>query len=54
MGTLGIVAVGALILAAPFIAQAATEEVDPATTEVSAGGVTLASYPELGTFFAQS
>ena len=40
-GTLGIVAVGALILAAPFIAQAATEEGDPATTEVSAGGVTL-------------
>ena len=40
-GTLGIVAVGALILAAPFVAQAATEEVDPATTEVSAGGVTL-------------
>ena len=40
-GTLGIVAAGALILAAPFIAQAATEEVDPATTEVSAGGVTL-------------
>lgn len=40
-GTLGIVAVGALILAAPFIAQAATEESDPATTEVSAGGVTL-------------
>ena len=40
-GTLGIVAVGALILAAPFVAQAATEEGDPATTEVSAGGVTL-------------
>ena len=40
-GTLGIVAAGALILAAPFIAQAATEEGEPATTEVSAGGVTL-------------
>ena len=40
-GTLGIVAVGALILAAPFVAQAATEEGEPATTEVSAGGVTL-------------
>lgn len=40
-GTLGIVAVGALILAAPFIAQAATAEGEPATTEVAAGGVTL-------------
>ena len=40
-GTIGIVAAGALILAAPFIAQAATEEGEPATTEVSAGGVTL-------------
>ena len=40
-GAVGIVAAGTLILAAPFIAQAATEEVDPATTEVSAGGVTL-------------
>ena len=40
-GAVGIVATGTLILAAPFIAQAATEEGDPATTEVSAGGVTL-------------
>lgn len=40
-GTLGIVAVGALILAAPFIAQAATAEGEPEVTEVSAGGVTL-------------
>ena len=40
-GTLGIVAAGALILAAPFIAQAATEEGEPATTEVTAGGITL-------------
>lgn len=40
-GAIGIVAAGALILAAPFIAQAATEEGGPATTEVSAGGVTL-------------
>lgn len=40
-GTLGIVAAGALILAAPFIAQAATAEGEPATTEVAAGGVTL-------------
>lgn len=40
-GTLGIVAVGALILAAPFIAQAATSDGEPEVTEVSAGGVTL-------------
>ena len=40
-GTIGIVAVGALILAAPFVAQAAAEGGEPATTEVSAGGVTL-------------
>lgn len=40
-GAIGIVAAGALILAAPFIVQAATEEGGPATTEVSAGGVTL-------------
>ena len=40
-GTLGIVAVGALILAAPFVAQAATSDGEPEVTEVSAGGVTL-------------
>lgn len=40
-GTLGVVAVGALILAAPFVAQAATSDGEPEVTEVSAGGVTL-------------
>ena len=40
-GTLGIVTVGALILAAPFVAQAATSDGEPATTEVAAGGVSL-------------
>lgn len=40
-GTLGIVAVGALILAAPFIAQAATSDGEPEVTEVSAAGATL-------------
>ena len=40
-GTVGIVAAGALILAAPFIAQAATEEGEPETSEVAAAGVTL-------------
>ena len=40
-GTIGIVAVGALILAAPFVAQAAAEGGEPATSEVAAAGVTL-------------
>lgn len=40
-GTLGIVAVGALILAAPFVAQAATSDGEPEVTEVSAAGATL-------------
>jgi len=40
-GTLGIVAVGALILAAPFVAQAATSDTEPEVTEVSAAGATL-------------
>lgn len=40
-GTIGIVIVGALILAAPFIAQAATDEGEPDISEVSAGGVML-------------
>lgn len=40
-GTVGLVAAGALILAAPFIAQAATKSDEPEVTEVAAGGVTL-------------
>ena len=40
-GTLGIVAVGALILAAPFVAQAATSDGEPEVTEVSAASATL-------------
>ena len=40
-GTIGIVAVGALILAAPFVAQAAAEGGEPETSEVAAAGVTL-------------
>lgn len=40
-GTVGLVAAGALILAAPLIAQAATLDAEPEVTEVAAGGVTL-------------
>lgn len=40
-GTLGIVAAGAIILAAPFAAQAVAKTDEPATTEVTAGGITL-------------
>lgn len=40
-GTAGLVATGALILAAPFIAQAATSDDAPEVTEVAAGGATL-------------
>ena len=40
-GTLAIVAVGTLILSAPFVAQAVTSNAEPELTEVSAGGATL-------------
>ena len=43
-GTIGLVAAGALLLAAPFMAQAATQSDEPEApevTEVAAGGATL-------------